>query len=126
MGLESINNLVDSWTVAWTLLLSGADWKVRVGLIFLPTIFYGVFMLGKRFPVQERVAAGVSYRDMLREFGFVGAFLCSFLVVTEVTRVFSAQLGIANPYMAGLIGGVILAGIFGAATGFASRETISA
>lgn len=104
-----------------TMGLSGADWRVRVGLIFLPTVFYGIFMLGKKFPVQERVSAGVSYRDMLREFGFVGAFLCSFLVITEITRVFAASSAESNPqlpYIAGLIGGAVIAVIFGGATGF--------
>src|SRR5262249_45828406 len=84
-------------------------------------IFYGVFMLGKQFPVQERVSAGVSYRDMLREFGFLGAFLCSFLVITEITRVFSAQFGIENPsvpYLAGLVVGGVVALNFGSSTGF--------
>src|SRR5690606_26354236 len=39
-----------------------------VGLVLLPTIIYGAMLLTQKFPVNERVAAGVSYRDMLREF----------------------------------------------------------
>src|ERR1043166_7264257 len=103
-----------------TMGLANQDWKLRVALILLPTLFYGIFMLGKKFPVQERVSAGVSYRDMLREFGFMGAFLCSFLVITEITRVFAA--GSAGnpslPYLVGLIGGAVVAVIFGGLTGF--------
>jgi MFS family permease len=63
-------------------------WKFKVGLILLPAVIYGLMMLRARFPVSERVAAGVSYRDMLREFGIVGALIVSSLIVFEVGRVF--------------------------------------
>ncbi len=93
-----------------------ADWKNKVYLLLIPTVLYGILMLGKRWPVQERVAAGVSYRDMLREFGFIGAFLCAFLICTELAKWF---LPAQNPMMVGVIGGVVVAVIFGAMTGFA-------
>ena len=32
-------------------------------------------MLGCKFPVQERVSAGVSYEEMLREFGWAGCLI---------------------------------------------------
>src|SRR5262249_61472515 len=60
--------------------------------------------------------AGVSYRDMLREFGFVGAFLCTFLICTELAKWF---LPAQNPMVVGIIGGAVMAVIFGAMTGFA-------
>jgi len=68
----------------------GADagWQVKVGLILLPTFGYALLMLGRRFPVNERVAAGVSYRDMLQEAGFLGALVVNYLMVSEVARVF--------------------------------------
>ena len=37
-------------------------------------------MLGQKFPVQERVAAGVSYTEMLREFGWAGCLIVSTFV----------------------------------------------
>jgi MFS family permease len=100
-----------------TLLIGpSVHWKMKFYLLLIPTILYGILMIGKKFPVQERVAAGVSYRDMLREFGFIGAFACAFLVATEIARTFS--LG-TNPYMIGLIVGVVIGIAFGLATGFA-------
>jgi MFS family permease len=66
----------------------GTNWKYKIALVFIPTILYGVLMLGKKFPVHERVAAGVSYRDMLREFGVISALLVSFLMFSELGRVF--------------------------------------
>src|SRR3954447_26265890 len=41
-------------------LLMGTNfsWEWKVALVFIPTILYGVLLLGQKFPVQERVAAG--------------------------------------------------------------------
>ncbi len=63
------------------------DWRVKVGLVGIPVLLYGVLMLTCKFPVNERVAAGVSFRDMLKEVGFFGAFLVSLLIVSELTNV---------------------------------------
>src|SRR5262249_53777827 len=40
-----------------------------------------------KFPVQERVQAGVSYETMLREFGWSSAFIVSFLIIMGVSQV---------------------------------------
>ena len=41
-----------------------------------------------RFPVQERVEAGVSYRKtMLAEFGWGGAYIVSLLILMGVSQV---------------------------------------
>ncbi|MBI5914126.1 MAG: MFS transporter [Bacteroidetes bacterium] len=71
------------------LLLGGSvGWEVKVGLIFIPTTLYAFLLWGKKFPVQERVAAGVSYQDMLKEAGILGAFIISLLVFKEIGRIF--------------------------------------
>lgn len=90
-----------------------SNWKVKIGLVFIPTIVYGVFMLGRKFPIHERVAAGVSYRDMLREFGVICAFIVAFLVIKEIGSVFGFEQW--------LIWTLIIAATlaYGAATGFA-------
>src|SRR5579864_5389426 len=46
--------------------MGSIDWRWKCALVLIPTVIYGVLLLGLRFPVQERVAAGVSYRDMMR------------------------------------------------------------
>lgn len=63
------------------------SWEWKVALILLPTVLYGILMVFCRFPVSERVAAGISYRDMLCEFGAGGALIVGGLVVWELTRV---------------------------------------
>jgi DHA2 family metal-tetracycline-proton antiporter-like MFS transporter len=61
-----------------------AVWKFRFALCFVPVILYGLLILPCKFPVNERVAAGVSYRDMLKEVGAVGFFMITALIVAAV------------------------------------------
>jgi MFS family permease len=72
------------------MLLGDLHWKWQIGLYLIPTAVYGLMMLGQRFPVQERVASGVSYADMLREFGWGSALIVSFFVVYAFDSVFSS------------------------------------
>jgi MFS family permease len=72
------------------MLMGGFHWKWRIGLYLLPTLLYGYLMLGQKFPVQERVASGVSYADMLREFGWASCFIVSFFVVFAFDTVFGS------------------------------------
>jgi MFS family permease len=75
--------------------LSAFGWRWKIGLFLLPTIVYGLMMLGQKFPLQERVAAHVSYLGMLKEFGWAGCLIiCTFGVyaVNEVATVFGAGI----------------------------------
>jgi len=73
------------------ILLPESPWEYKVALIFLPTIAYGVMLFGRKFPIHERVAAGVSYKAMLSQVGFCGALIITALMVWEVTRVLEAR-----------------------------------
>ncbi len=68
--------------------MGNVDWRYKVALVFLPVVGYGLMMLGRRFPINERVAAGVSYREMLSEVGVVGAAMIVGLIVRAVGTVF--------------------------------------
>ncbi len=74
----------------------GADsWRWKVALYLIPTCIYGALMLRAKFPVQERVAAGVSYTEMLKEFGWAGCFILSLFAgyaLDEILRVFEMHL----------------------------------
>ncbi len=63
------------------------DWRMKIGLVGIPVILYGVLLFSCNFPPNERVAAGVSFRDMLKEVGFFGALLVSTLIVFEISNV---------------------------------------
>lgn len=75
-------------------LLMGADvkWQYKIALTLLPTIVYGVMMLQRKFPVNERVQAGVSYREMLQEVGALGALMIVSLIIFQLGAVFSWTL----------------------------------
>jgi MFS family permease len=64
-------------------------WSIKVGMIALPAVIFLLMLLPMRFPVQERVAAGVSYREMLAEFGILGALVVGFLVVLQLMDFFT-------------------------------------
>ena len=68
--------------------MGGFSWEAKLGLIFIPAIMYLVMLIRCQFPVQERVAAGVSYRDMLAEFGFGGAAVVAFLMFLQLDGFF--------------------------------------
>jgi len=44
-------------------------WQVLVSLLFIPLAIYGFLFLGQNIPETERVASGVSYKEMMRNVG---------------------------------------------------------
>ena len=93
-----------------TLSLGGAPWQVKAGILLLPTLAYGVMMLACKFPVNERVAAGVPYKDMLKECGILGMLIVSYMIVSEVSRL----LKLSPAWTYGIIGAVVV--VFGVYT----------
>ncbi len=67
---------------------NSVPWQYKVGLIFLPVLTYAALMIGRRFPISERVTAGVSFNAMLREVGVIGAALILGLIVRQLGDVF--------------------------------------
>lgn len=88
------------------------DWRVLIGLMFIPALIYVIMLARVAFPVNERVAAGSSYREMLAEFGTAGAFIAFYLIFAQLGQVF----GWSGAVTWGLIG-VSVAGY-----GFYSRS----
>ena len=79
-------------------------WQVKVALIFIPVLLYAVLLIGCRFPVSERVAAGVPYKDMLKEAGVLSAMVVVALMVREVGRVFEFNLTVQIAVFAVIVG----------------------
>jgi len=63
-------------------------WQYKVALIFLPVLVYAALMIGRRFPISERVTAGVSFNAMLREVGVIGAAIILALIVRQLGDLF--------------------------------------
>ncbi len=63
-------------------------WEFKIALIFIPTLLYGGMMVTRKFAANERVQAGVSYLEMLKELGGIGALLITALIVFQLGQVF--------------------------------------
>ncbi len=63
------------------------DWRLVLGLIAIPAVTFFLMLIGARFPVNEREQAGVSYREMLSEFGVFGAFVGFGLIFAQLAQV---------------------------------------
>jgi MFS family permease len=83
------------------IFMGSVNWGFKIGIIGLPAIVYFLILMGRKFPQQERVEAGVSTKDMLSEFGVLGAAIVGFLVTLQlmdfwphVSRVVFVLLGV--------------------------------
>jgi MFS family permease len=70
----------------------GVSWQVEVATMLVPTAIYGYLFFKLKFPVTERVAAGVSTATMYKSI-FTGLFLFMILCMfgTAITELFTAQ-----------------------------------
>lgn len=68
---------------------TSVTWQQKVLIVLIPVALYGILMaiVWKRFPTGERVLAGVSYRDMLKEAGAASWFIVIYLMATVVSGV---------------------------------------
>lgn len=64
-----------------------ADWRIVVYLLAAPAIVYLIMLAPAKFPVQERVASGTTYKEMLAEFGVIGAAIAGWLVFKQLELV---------------------------------------
>ena len=96
-----------------TKLFFHAAWQFRFALCFVPVVIYALLILPRTFPVNERVAAGVTYRDMLREVGAVGFFMIGALVFAAVMQL----LGQSPSLVVTLAAGAVVAAVAGVYTG---------
>ncbi len=64
------------------------DWRLLIYIIAIPAAIYLLMLIGARFPVNERVAGGATYKEMLAEFGAIGCLIASFLIVKQLADTF--------------------------------------
>jgi MFS family permease len=70
----------------------GISWQIEVATMLIPTLIYGYLFFKLKFPVTERVAAGVSSATMYKSI-FTGLFLFMIICMfgTAITELFTAQ-----------------------------------
>src|SRR3954470_5048223 len=76
-------------------------WQWKMAILIIPILLYGAMLVGLKFPVQERVQAGVSFREMLAELGWGGAYIVSFLLIMGISQILTVVNGME-------IGGTII------------------
>jgi len=81
-----------------TIFIDQVPWWIKVGMIAVPAVIYFFMLAPRTFPVSERVTSGVSYREMLSEFGFLGAAVVGVLVALQLMDFFNGipALCVAN------------------------------
>ena len=118
-----LNRLHAGWpagmVIAGLIVMTMGDavsWQGKMLLLAIPAVTYLAILLFQDFPVDERVSAGVSYRDMLREVGAAGAFIITFLIAAELIRTLHLS---TSPILAGAItAGVVAGATFAAVRSF--------
>lgn len=74
-------------TISLNDVATKGDWRMVLGVIALPAIIYVLMLSFAKFPVNEREQAGVSYREMLAEFGAFGALIGFGLISMQLGEV---------------------------------------
>jgi len=64
------------------------DWRMLIYIIAIPAVIYLVMLVGAKFPVSERVSGGATYKEMLGEFGMIGAGIAMFLILKQLALTF--------------------------------------
>lgn len=86
-----------------TALCEGQSWQFKYSLCFIPLVIYAVLTLPRMFPINERVAAGVSYRDMLKEVGGVGFFILGSLLYFAIMQMAGKQVSLVSSATMGAV-----------------------
>ena len=95
----------------------GLSWRLHALWIVIPAVAYGLMYAPCSFPVDERVAAGVPFKDMLKQVGFLGAALASFMLIYQIGGVLSGIFGLfalpENWFFVALVAGLLVGAGFG-------------
>ena len=78
-------------------MVAGLSWQTHALWILLPAVAYALMYGPCKFPVDERVQAGVPYKKMLQQIGFLTALLASFLMVYEIGNQLDQLTGWTKP-----------------------------
>lgn len=88
-------NLLHAWwpggliiggLIGYGLDKAGIGWQIKLATILIPSVVYAVMLMGTKFPPTERIASGVSAREMWKEAArplFIVWFLCMFLTASS-------------------------------------------
>lgn len=91
-------------------------WRPIFAFMLMPVIAYGImFALCHKYPVDERVEANVSTKEMLKEFGGLGAFLAITFLFYEIMNQICMATGAMTAVHANLLYVSLAVGALGGA-----------
>jgi hypothetical protein len=97
-----MNTLSESTGIAWL-----SAWQLKMCLIIIPTIIYGILFMGQRFPFTERVQSGLSFGDMV-----TSTFLRPLFIILALCMCITASLELGpGRWMPSVFGAVGISGI---------------
>ncbi len=70
-----------------SIVLGDAGWHLKYAMCFIPVVIYAFLIIPCKFPINERVAAKIPYREMLAQVGAIGFFIITWLLVLGVTQI---------------------------------------
>jgi hypothetical protein len=88
--------------------IGGVRWEIKLGIFLVPTLAYGVLMVGRKFPRSEASVAGVSVGTMLLEFA---SPILLFLILIHAMVGF-VELG-TDSWIQNITGTILNSGKFG-------------
>ncbi len=97
-----------------SILLGDMDWHFKYAMCFIPVVIYAFLILPCRFPVNERVAASIPYKEMLGQVGGIGFFAFTLLLVLGISQIVnSLSQGAEIPFIVAPVIASIVAVIAG-------------
>jgi MFS family permease len=83
-------------TIAMSDVAKNGDWRLVLGTLAIPAVIYVFLLATAKFPLSEAQQAGVSYKEMLAEFGGFGALVGFGLIFMQLGEVFKWSLTVTG------------------------------
>ena len=91
--------IVIGGVLAWLIMDQiNLPWQALVGILFIPLALYGFLFFGQPIPETERVASGVSYKEMMRNIGAPVTITLAVIFMIMVANVSSISDAITSNY----------------------------
>src|ERR1043166_8370241 len=76
------------------------SWQIQLSLYLIPTIGYGIMFFGQHMPKSEASKKGLSFGEMFKDVGVLGALIVCALLALFLNGVLGSLLGLVSPDLA--------------------------
>lgn len=71
------------------------SWKAQLGLFLVPTAIYGLLFLGQHMPKSEASQKGLTFGEMFKDVGILGALVVCFLLALFFSGALGLPMGVS-------------------------------